>query len=57
MHLILAIFTALVLFRWVCTKPARRRMSRPIEGTATIWVEIVRNDGPINIAEVQKLRP
>lgn len=36
MHLILAIVVALVIFRWVTTKPAPRRMSRPIEGTATI---------------------
>lgn len=55
MHLILAIFIALVLLRWVTTRPAPRRMGRPIEGTATIRVQIVRIDDPI--AEVQKLRP
>lgn len=40
MHLILAIFIALVLFRWVCTKPRRKicRSYAPIRGEVEITV-------------------
>lgn len=54
MHLIFTIVIALLIFRWVTTKPRRRC---PIEGMATIHMQIVRTGGPIDIAEAQKLRP
>lgn len=39
MHLILAIFIALVLFRWVCTKPRRYV---PLRGQADIEITVRR---------------
>lgn len=41
MHLILAIFIALVLFRWVTTKPVRWLPPRPLRGEIEITVRRV----------------